>query len=108
MEIKELFFGKSNTNTSSNENTIKDPTLGWVIAIFSIFTTFAFWGWLSSWLIERARERGMSTSTVYLLIFIVSLSVLASTFLFYWYFLRSRRDIPPDHNPPSITIKEKQ
>lgn len=107
MEIKEYFFGKSNPNSSSNANDIKDPILGWVIAIFSIFTVFAFWSWISSWLVEYASNKGLNTSMVYLIIFVVSLSILATTFLFYWYFLRSRRDIPPDHNPPEIKIKEK-
>jgi heme/copper-type cytochrome/quinol oxidase subunit 2 len=106
MDIKGLIFGTPQTAPIGED--IRNPVIGWIIAVFSIFTAFAFWGWLSSWLIEYAREKGLSTSSVYLIIFAVSLSILAGSFVFYWYFIKSRSDVPPDHNPSSIRIKEKK
>ena len=100
MKIPDLFNSKEGAPTS---NEVTSPIINWVILVTTIFTAFAFWGWIASSLLEYARDRNISSSTVYFVLMIGAIGIMFLAYVLYWVFIRTS-----NVNIPAPKIKERK
>ena len=76
------------------------PIFNWIILVTSVFTAFAFWGWIASSLLEYGQREGIKSSTVYFIIMVLAVGLMFLAYVLYYIFVkRSSINIPHPKEP---------